>query len=213
MLLEKYNAENIKITEEYWSGRCVPIDKIKKIVENIYKPIIHKELYGFVPEKLFHLRHLPMISYAKFKYNFPSVSNFSSFSMKNLFWLIPVPNREYYHGNDSDTGLSRSIVDIITIYKALFCVIGICEGVYRIPVTREESRNRYHMLWTGYDVIEHACLILGSEDILMLDAYANKLAGIDTEKRAILKLGEEVFGQWDRGELTYITKEMMEAFR
>lgn len=212
-LFEKYDVEYINITEEWWSGRSVEAGEIQKIVEGKYKAIYHRELYGTVPEKLFGLKHLPLISYSKFKYNLPVVSNFSSFSMKNLFGLIPVPNREYYHGSDFDTGLSRSIVDIVTIYKALFRVIGMCEGVYRIPVTREKGSNKYKMLWTEYDLIENSGIILGSEDIVTLDAYANKLAGLNPDARTILKLGEEVFGKWDRDELNYITEEKMKAFK
>ncbi len=212
-LLSKYNAEYINITEEWWSGRTVPAEQIKKMVEEKYKPINHTELYGTIPDKLFKLRNLPLISYSKIKYNLPSVSNFSSLAMKNMFGLIPVPNREFYHGSDFDTGLSRSIVDMITVYKALFRVVGVCEGIHHIPVTRQEGNNKYKMLWTDYDVIENLGIILGSEDIVTLDAYVNKLIGIDTNVRSILKIGEEVFGTWDRNELSYITEEMIEVFR
>ncbi len=212
-LLQKYNAEYINITEEWWSGRTAASSEIQKIVEEKYKPVNHTELYGMVPEKLLELRNLPLISYSKIKYTLPSVTNFSSLAMKNIFGLIPIPNREYYHGSDFDSGLSRSIVDILTIYKALFRVIGICEGIYRIPVTREEGKNKYKMLWTDYDVIEDMGIILGSEDIVTLDAYTNKLIGLNTETRAVLKIGEEVFGKWDRDEVGYITEEMIKPFK
>ena len=212
-LLEKYNAEYINITEEWWSGRCVAGDHIQGIVERQYAPVRHKELYNGIPTRLFELRDLPLISYSKFKYVLPSVSNFSSFSMKNLFGLIPVPNREFYHGADFDTGLSRSIVDIVTIYRSLFKVIGMIEGVYHIPVTRQDGDNRYKMIWTDYDLIENAGVMLGSEDLVTLDAYANKLAGIDPERRSVLRMGEEAFGAWDRSELAYISDKMMELFK
>lgn len=212
-LLQKYDAEYINITEEWWSGRAVDAGVIKNIVESRYKAIKHRELYGMVPEKLFKLRNLPLISYAKIKYTLPSVSNFSSLSMKNLFGLIPVPNRELYHGSDMETGLSRSIVDIMTIYKALFRVVGVCEGIYHIPVTREEGKNQYKMIWTEYDVIENLGIVLGSEDLVTLDAYVNSLIGLDNDKRSILKIGEEVFGIWDRDELKTITEDRRATFR
>ena len=47
------------------------------------------------------------------------------------------------------------------------------------------------------DVIENTGLILGSEDLVTLDAVTNKMVDIDPETRSILKIGEEVFGQWD----------------
>lgn len=212
-LLKKYDAEYINISEEYWSGRVVPAAEIQQIVESKYQAINHKELYGMIPEKLLRLRNLPLISYAKIKYNVPTVSTFASLAMKNMFGLIPIPNREFYHGSDFDTGLSRSIVDILTIYKALFRVVGICEGLYHLPVTREAGKNRYKMIWTEYDVIENLGLILGSEDIVTLEAYINKLIGLDPDKRSILKIGAEVFGEWDRAELSYITEDRIKTFR
>jgi uncharacterized protein (DUF362 family) len=212
-LLQKYDAEYINITEEWWSGRTVDAGTVQNIVESRYKPISHQELYGTVPEKLFELRNLPLVSYAKIKYTLPSVTNFASFSMKNLFGLIPVPNRESYHGSDVETGLSRSIVEIMTIYKALFRVVGICEGIYHIPVTREAGKNPYQMIWTDYDVIENLGIILGGDDLVTLDAYLNSLVGLEVDKRTILKIGEAVFGRWDRDELQYITDDRREAFR
>lgn len=212
-LLKKYDVEYINITEEFWSGRVVPRDIIQEIVEGKYKGIHHTELYGMIPKKLFDIRNLPMISYAKIKYNVPTVSIFATLSMKNMFGLIPIPNREFYHGSDFDMGLSRSIVDVDTIYKALFKVIGICEGIFHIPVTREEGKNPYKMLWTDYDVIENLGVIYGSEDLVTLDAYVNKLVGLDPEKRSIFKIGEEVFGTWDREELNYLSLEMQAKFK
>jgi hypothetical protein len=212
-VLSKHDAEYINITEEWWSNRTVPASEIQEIVEQRYPAIAHQELYGMIPEKLMALRHLPLVSFAKIKYTVPTVANFSTLAMKNMFGLIPVPNREQYHGADFDLGLSRSIVDILTIYAALFKVIGMNEGIYHIPVTREEGKNRYNMLWTEYDVIENAGLILGSSDLVTLDAMTNRMVGIDPETRSILKIGEEVFGQWDRSALNGITNAMYEIFR
>lgn len=211
-LLERYGAEYINTTEEWWSERCVPAETIQELVESRYPPIRHKELYNGVPQRLYELRHLPFISYAKFKYNHPEVSNFSSFSMKNVFGMIPVPNREYYHGADQDIGLSRSIIDIISIYRSLFDMYGIVEGIHKIPVTRKDGENRYRMIWTDYDVIEDAGIVIGSRDLLTLDAYANELAGIDPDSRAFLRFGSEVFGEWDREELRSITPAMKAVF-
>ena len=39
------------------------------------------------------------------------------------------------------------------------------------------------------------------------------MVGIDPESRSILKIGEEIFGQWDRNELTGITGAMYAVFR
>lgn len=197
-VLQKHDAQYINITEEYWSGRCVKAEEIKALVEKRFSHISHPEFYGTVPKKLFEKRHLPMISLAKIKYNVPKVSNFSTLSMKNMFGLIPLPNREKYHGADFDTGLSRSITNILTVYASLFRLIGINEGIYHMSVTREPGKNTRRMIWTEYDVIENQGIILGSEDLVTLDGITNLMIGLDPESRSILKIGEEVFGRWDR---------------
>ncbi|HEX2926408.1 MAG TPA: DUF362 domain-containing protein [Ruminiclostridium sp.] len=197
-VLQKHNAEYINISEEYWSGRCMETEKIRSIVEERFPSIYHQEFYGTIPQKLFKIRHLPLISLAKIKYNVPKVSNFSTLSMKNMFGLIPLPNRERYHGADFDRGLSRSIVNILTVYAALFRLVGINEGIYQMSVTREPGNNTRKMIWTEYDVIENQGIILGSEDLVTLDGVTNHMLGLDPEARSVLKIGEEVFGRWER---------------
>ena len=49
--------------------------------------------------------------------------------------------------------------------------------------------------------------------LVTLDAVTNKMIGIDPETRSILKIGEEVFGQWDRNELNIISSAMYNIFR
>lgn len=197
-VLKKHNAEYINISEEYWSGRCIKAEEVKALVEEKFSPIQHQEFYEVIPQKLFEKRHLPLISLAKIKYNVPKVSNFSTLSMKNMFGLIPLPNREKYHGADFDRGLSRSIVNILTVYAALFRIIGINEGIYHMSVTREPWKNTRKMIWTEYDVIENKGMILGSEDLVTLDGVTNLMIGLNPENRSVLKIGEEVFGKWDR---------------
>jgi len=211
-VLQKHNAEYINISEEFWSGRCVKAETIKLLVEKRFAPICHQEFYGVIPQKLFEKRHLPMISLAKIKYNVPKVSNFATLSMKNMFGLIPLPNREKYHGADFDKGLSRSIVNILTVYAALFRLIGINEGVYHMSVTREPGKNTRKMIWTEYDVIENQGIILGSEDLVTLDGVTNIMIGLDPENRSVLKIGEEVFGRWDRKEAECITEAFKQVF-
>lgn len=211
-VMQKHGAEYINISEEYWSGRCVEAKKIKSLVEERFPPIYHQEFYGIIPRKLFEKRHLPIISLAKIKYNVPEVSNFSTLSMKNMFGLIPLPNREKYHGADFDSGLSRSIVNILTVYAALFRIIGINEGIYHMSVTREPGKNTRKMIWTEYDVIENKGMILGSEDLVTLDGVTNYMIGLEPESRSILNIGEEVFGRWERKAKECIPEEFKQVF-
>ncbi|PYG87950.1 uncharacterized protein DUF362 [Ruminiclostridium sufflavum DSM 19573] len=211
-VLQKHDAQYINISEEYWSGRCVETEKIKALVEKKFSPLYHQEFYGFIPQRLFEKRHLPMISLAKIKYNVPRVSNFSTLSMKNMFGLIPLPNREKYHGADFEKGLSRSIVNILTVYAAIFKIIGINEGLFQMSVTREPGKNTRKMIWTEYDVIENQGMILGAEDLVTLDGVTNHMIGLDPESRSILKIGEEVFGRWERKEKERIPEAFKQVF-
>jgi uncharacterized protein (DUF362 family) len=211
-VLQKHDAEYINISEEYWSGRCVKADTIKSLVEKKFAPIYHQEFYEAIPQKLFEKRHLPMISLAKIKYNVPRVSNFATLSMKNMFGLIPLANREKYHGADFDKGLSRSIVNILTVYAALFRLIGINEGIYHMSVTRESGKNTRQMIWTEYDVIENKGIILGSEELVTLDGVTNLMIGLEPESRSVLRIGEEVFGRWRREAVDCIPEAFKEVF-
>jgi len=54
-----------------------------------------------------------------------------SASIKNIFGLIPDPNRyEKYHGGDEETLLAGSIIDTHKIYQSLFDMKFVVESVY-----------------------------------------------------------------------------------
>ncbi len=208
-LLEKYDTPYINVTEEFWQGRAVPAEEIQAIVEAKYTPIEHRELYGTVPQKLYALRDLPLVSLAKIKYRF-SPSLYATLSMKNLFGLIPDVDRHPYHGDEQDSGLSRSIMDINAIYRALFRVVGINEAIYQGQIMRDGGR--YKCLWAEYDTIEDLGLALGSEDLLTLDAFTNRMVGIDPESLHLLQVGSEVLGAWDREAIAAVPSEMAALF-
>jgi uncharacterized protein (DUF362 family) len=208
-VLEKYDAPYINITEEFWQGRTMAAGEIQALVEAKYPPIEHDELYGAIPQKLFALRNLPLVSLAKIKYRF-SPTPYATLSMKNLFGLIPDVDRHPYHGDEQDSGLSRSIVDINTIYRALFRVVGVNEAIHQGQIMRDGGQ--YNCLWAEYDTVENLGLALSSEDLLTLDAFTNRMVGIDPEARHILQIGSQVFGEWDRDVVAAVPSEMSALF-
>ncbi len=208
-VLRKHEAESINITEEYWSGRTVDPETIRELVETQFPPVKALELYGMIPSKLYALRHLPMISFAKIKYQVPNVGRYSTFSLKNLFGLIPVPNRHYYH----DIGLPQSIMDIAKIYKSLFGIVGIVDASRHIAVYREPGKNKYKMIFTEYDLIENTGLLLAGKDLVTLEAYINRMIGQEPELHEVLSLAKETFGNWDEKEIDCIPDELLAIFR
>ena len=108
------------MTEEVWNGRSAEAREVAQLIERRYPCAVHSELYECVPQRLFELRGAPMLNLAKLKVaGAGSDAMFFSLSMKDIFGLIPEPDRSDYHGNDS-AGLASSITGMCKIYTALF---------------------------------------------------------------------------------------------
>jgi len=141
-VLKKHHAQYLNITDEIWKGRIADSKTIKSLVESNFPPVAIKDLYSTVPQSLLDLRGAPLISLAKAKID---SAYGGSFSIKNLFGLIPDPTRyEKYHGGDSEKYLSRSIIDVHKIYQSLFDVKFIVESVFeycRMDWTTEMSKK------------------------------------------------------------------------
>ena len=106
----------------------------------------HQEFYQVVPLKLFELKGKTLIDLARVKMSSPTCRDFS-LTMKNLFGLLPQPSRYKYHDN-----LPESIVDINKVYRALFNVLGLCEGVKQAVIFLK-TENILHL--EPFDVVEN----------------------------------------------------------
>jgi uncharacterized protein (DUF362 family) len=195
-LFKKHNVEFINVTEENWAGRTVKPDIIKSMVEKKFPPVKHTELYSTVPQKLFELRSATMINLAKFKVmHAKSNSVFFTLIMKNLFGLIPEPDRADYHGKD-DKGLSASINDMCKIYAAVFPdTLHILEAIHRTIISTESLTTENCKL-SNPALVENLHFALASDNPVEADAYAVSLFGVDPHKRHFLNMGKEVFGGW-----------------
>lgn len=127
-VLAKHNAQYLNITNEVWKGNIANPQEIASLVENKFPPVAIKDMYAMIPKSVLELKGSPLISFAKAK---GDSCYGASFSIKNLFGLIPDPNRyEKYHGGDPEKLLARSIIDVHKIYQSLFDVKFVVESVF-----------------------------------------------------------------------------------
>ncbi|HHU32121.1 MAG: DUF362 domain-containing protein [Zhaonellaceae bacterium] len=185
-VLDKHNVEYINITEEWWKGKTVPGEVIKGIVESKFTPVGHQEFYQVVPLKLFELKGKTLIDLARVKMSSPTCRDFS-LTMKNLFGLLPQPSRYKYHDN-----LPESIVDINKVYRALFNVLGLCEGVKQAVIFLENGK--YSTPWSHFDVVENLGIVACSKELVDLDVFIGRLFNEDLTKRTLVQLARKAFG-------------------
>ena len=193
-VLEETGIEYVNIAEEVLANRTEDDETVKKVVEKQYSPVFRKELYKFLPEKLYKLRSGTLINLAKFKV-------FFSMCTKNMFGMIPEyvcydSRYDAYHGtNDKD--LSRNIIDINKIYNAFFNVTGIVEAInslsHNIGAKSGKKKTKFGY---RYDVLEGAGLIYYCDEPLWLDAFIHQQCGKDPMETEHLKEAARVFGEW-----------------
>ncbi len=160
-LFNEFDVTYINVTEEVWQGRIADPSEVKRIVESKYRPVQNEQLYTMVPVELFKLRPSTFISFARMKM-------YASFTLKNLFGMIPDPLRPYWHGPNHST-IAQSIVDINKIYHALFNVFGICEAIYTLPVVH--PRGQYEGIYSGkYNVHGGSGFVAFGRNLVALDA-------------------------------------------
>jgi uncharacterized protein (DUF362 family) len=183
-VLQKHDVEYLNITEEVWAGRTVDEETIQAIVEDSYSPLVMRQLAGFVPQQLYDMSDGTLLNLSKLKFMGEDIV--ISLTLKNLFGMIPGPDRGKYHG-EMNKAMNPSIVDMNKIYRSLFKTKGVVEGVLTASrgMTLEPQVYRNQgVLWTG-------------EDTLELDAVVTAHVGIDPNQVGYLKLASQNFGEWD----------------
>ncbi len=180
-ILQRHGVEYLNVTEEVWSKRVA--DAAEK-----YGPVLFSEMYERVPQKLFDLRGGTLLSLAKYRLNHDPIA--FSLSMKNLFGLIPGPGRSHYHGKE-DKYLARTIVDINKVYRGIFDMVGVVDGVYTA------SRGRTPEEAINPETAKNKGVLLGSVDCVTLDATVAAMEDRDPSKIGYMALAAETFGKWD----------------
>ena len=192
-VLARDDVTYVNVTDEVWEGRAVPEDEVRAALEGAGTPLVFDELYGALPEKLLAWRGRPLLSLARIKVTDPAsgAAGFS-LSLKNMFGLIPEPNRMAYH-----ECLPEAITDVCRLYGAHFRVVGACEAIHHAVYVREGGAHE--AAWGDrYDDVEGLGIIVAGANQAEADAFTAALFGLDISSRAVIKAAEERLGPWDR---------------
>ncbi len=198
-VLEKYDTDYLNITEEVWAGRVVEEDTIHTIVEDSYAPLRMKETASFVPQRVYDLSDGTFLNLSKLK--FMGADIVISLTLKNLFGMIPGPDRGKFHG-EMNKAMNHSIVDMNKIYRSLFKTKGVVEGVFTASkgMTLEPQVFKNHgVAWTCDDTLE-------------LDAVVAAHVGLDPNDVGHLKLAAQSFGNWDDRAVAQATNHAITRF-
>jgi uncharacterized protein (DUF362 family) len=198
-VLKKHNIEYLNITEEVWAGRVAEQETIHTIVEDSYSPLQMKKMASFVPQRLYDLSDGTFLNLAKLKFMGDDIV--ISLTLKNLFGMIPGPDRGEFHG-EMNKAMDPSIVDMNKIYRSLFKTKGVVEGVLTVSrgMTLEpQVYKNQGVLWTCDDTLE-------------LDAVATAHVGIDPNEVGYLKLAAQNFGEWEEEPVAQATQHALTQF-
>jgi len=198
-ILKKHEVEYLNITEEAWADRTVEEETIHAIVEDAYSPLVMREMASFVPERLYDLSNGTLLNLSKLKFMGDDIV--ISLTLKNLFGMIPGPDRGKYHG-EMNKAMNPSIIEMNKIYRSLFKTKGVVEGVLTASrgMTLEPQVYKNHgMAWT-------------CEDTLELDAVVSAHVGIDPQEVGYLKLAAQNFGYWDEQPVTLAKENALSQF-
>lgn len=184
-VLEKHGVEFINISEENWGGRTVDSETIRKQVESKHDRVMKDELYGVIPERLYELCHGDLLSLSKVKLWHDVIG--VSFTIKNLFGMIPNPSRMKYHGK-GHKDLHFNIVDIFKIYDSIFNIKGVVEAIKSASLHDPDEGKT-----CIYPDSKFAAV---SKDPLELDAGCALMVGVDPADNLYLKRASDTFGAW-----------------
>jgi uncharacterized protein (DUF362 family) len=198
-VLKKHDVEYLNITEEVWAKRIVEPDTIQTIVEDSYTPLHMKKMASFVPQRLYDLSDGTFLNLAKLKFMGEDIV--ISLALKNLFGMIPGPDRREFHG-EMNKAMNPSIVDMNKIYRSLFKTKGVVEGILTasrgMALEPQVFKNR-GVLWT-------------SDDILELDAVVTSHVGINPSEVGYLRLAAQNFGEWDEEAVNQAARKSLTQF-
>jgi len=198
-VLKKHDVEYLNITEEIWEERIADQDTIQAIVDDSYTPLQERKMASFVPQRLYELSDGTFLNLAKLKFMGDDIV--ISLTLKNLFGMIPGPDRGEFHG-EMNKAMNPSIVDMNKIYRALFKIKGIVEGVFTasrgMSLEPQVFKNR-GVLWTCDDTLE-------------LDAVVASHVRVDPYDIGYLKLAAQNFGEWDESAVALAAKQSLSQF-
>jgi len=128
----EFNAEYVNVTDEVWGGDVADPEKVRKTVETRHSSLFDERLYGYMPEKLYRLRGSCLISFSKDKH-------YATFTLKNMFGLIPDPIRCWWHG-PKNSRMNPNVIGVNKLYGSLFDIVGVHEFLGGTPVAPPRER-------------------------------------------------------------------------
>jgi hypothetical protein len=195
-LFQEFNVDYVNVTDEVWSGRIADSEDVKKAVESQYNAVHTEKLYGMVPKKLYELRGSTFISFA-------SLLHHASFTLKNMFGMIPDPIRSWWHGPKSKKTAS-SIIDANKVYHSLFNVYGICEALKNTAYHNPEGEYRSRVVSDFvYDIVKDMGIVVFGRNLAHLDAFLlsimeGSIYVSDKINRKPIMLAQKEFGAIDQ---------------
>jgi uncharacterized protein (DUF362 family) len=192
-VLGRDDVTYVNVTDEVWEGRAVQPEEVRAALAAAGTPLAFDELYGAIPQKLTAWRDRPLISLARVKVgDAASPSPGFSLSLKNMFGLIPEPNRGAYHER-----LPEAITDACLLYDTYFRRVGACEALFHAVRVREGGAHE-----TGwgdrYDDEEGWGVIVAGANAAEADAFAAAFFGLDISSRAVMEAAAERLEPWDK---------------
>ncbi|UCE26615.1 MAG: DUF362 domain-containing protein [Candidatus Coatesbacteria bacterium] len=190
-VIEKHGARYVNVTDEVWAGRTIDPSDVRTRVEERFGPLTNEELYDKMPEALLEFEGAPLISLARLKLPASVESNAPTLSLKNLFGLVPEPNRSSYHDK-----LPETLIDVRALYGSYFTPVGVVEAVYH--GVREAPDGVFEVPWGRYNDIGTVGLAVVGANPADVDAFAAGLFGGDVSTRTVMSEYERRIGPWDR---------------
>ena len=185
-LFNEFDVGYINVTDEIWAGDVVDPDKIKAAVEEKYGAIEPK-IYGYLPKKLYKHRGSTIISYSKYK-------QYPTFTLKNMFGLLPDPIRCWWHGPKNNR-FNQSIIDINKLYSTFFNILGIHESLGKTPVNHPEEAIT--MPGFKYNLHEGLGVVGIGIDRVKLDTIMAGLGGYPLSEIEYLEMAHNVLGKYN----------------
>jgi hypothetical protein len=193
-LFQEFDVDHVNVTDEVWNGRIADPNEVKRAVESRYNPVQAEKLYDMVPKKIYDLRGSTFISFA-------SLIHHASFTLKNMFGMIPDPIKAWWHGS-KHSRIASSILDINKVYHSLFNVYGICEALKTTPFNHPEGEYKSKILGYDYNIIKDLGVVvfgrnLASLDAILLNLTEESVHVSDELNRKPILLALEEFGAID----------------
>lgn len=190
-ILARDDVRYVNITDEVWAGKTVPAEEIRAALAG--KTLVFDELYDILPACLMAYKGRPLVSLARIKVPAPAGDDAFSLSLKNMFGLIPDPDRDAYHPR-----LPEAVTDVHLLYGAYFPIMGICEGISH-AVRGNNVDGKYEAPWGEcYDDLGALGVMTAGANPAAADAFTAALFGVDVTGRTLMKLAEQRLGPYDK---------------